>query len=95
MSPMKCLAAAFAASAALYAPSAEAQTANGSPTTPAPPGLVGTPRPVSRTAPSVGTGAVATPGLALPPASKAPKLTAAQKAEQRQLEHDLRICIGC
>ena len=70
----------------------DAQTANGSPTAPASPGLVGTPRPVSRTAPSVGARAK------VPTATvqqQAPKLTAAERAEQRKLEQDLRICIGC
>ena len=71
---------------------ASAQTANGSPTSPAPSGLVGTPRPLSRTAPSVGMQR-ANPA----PASSAggPKPTAAEMAEKRQLDHDLKICIGC
>ncbi len=71
---------------------ASAQTANGSPTSPAPSGLVGTPRPLSRTAPSVGIQR-ANPG----PASSVggPKPTAAEMAEKRQLDHDLKICIGC
>ena len=71
---------------------ADAQTANGSPTSPAPPGLVGTPRPVSRTAPSVGPRAKVPTGTVQQPT---PKQTAADRAEQRKLEQDLRICIGC
>ncbi len=71
---------------------ADAQTANGSPTSPAPPGLVGTPRPISRTAPSVGPrGKVPADTLQQP----TPKQTAADRAEQRKLEQDLKICIGC
>ncbi len=71
---------------------AVAQTANGSPTAPAPPGLVGTPRPISRTAPNVGSRAKA-PAATVQ--QQPPKLTAAERAEQRKLEQDLRICIGC
>ncbi len=77
----------------LLAGAASAQTANGSPTDPAPPGLVGTPRPVSRTAPSTGAPRPA-PG-APAAAAKPPRLTAAERAEKRKLDHDLRICIGC
>ncbi len=75
---------------------AEAQTANGSPTAPAAPGLVGTPPPISRTAPST-RGRGSKPGATLPPAQMQPlrKPTAAERAEQRKLEHDLKICIGC
>ena len=75
---------------------ANGQTANGSPTSPAPPGLVGTPRPVSRTAPSVG-GQRANPALpsSVGSAQPPPKPTAAELAEKRQLDHDLKICIGC
>ena len=75
---------------------ASAQTANGSPTAPAPPGLVGTPRPISRTAPSTGPRAVK-PGSPLPAArmQALPKPTAADLAEKRKLDHDLKICIGC
>ena len=75
---------------------AGAQTANGSPTDPAPPGLVGTPRPISRTAPSTGVRA-ARPGATLPAAKvqPLPKPTAAELAEKRKLDHDLKICIGC
>lgn len=81
----------------LLAPTtAEAQTANGGPTDPAPPGLIGTPRPISRTAPTVGvqrqrTMAVVPDGKGKP----APKPTAAELAEKRKLDHDLKICIGC
>ncbi len=83
----------FAAAATLTIPSrVSAQTANGSPTAPAPPGLVGTPRPVSRTAPSVGSRAKV-PGATVQ--QQLPKPTAAERAEQRKLEQDLRICIGC
>ena len=75
---------------------AAAQTANGSLTDPPPPGLVGTPRPISRTAPSTRE-RIAKPGSALPatrmPAP--PKPTAADLAEKRKLDRDLRICIGC
>ncbi len=75
---------------------ANAQTANGSPTTPAPPGLAGTPRPISRTAPSVGAqrsnpALTSSAGTTRP----TPKPTAAELAEKRQLDHDLKICIGC
>lgn len=75
---------------------ASAQTANGTPTDPAPPGLAGTPRPISRTAPSVGArhpaSAVGFPdSKGKPP----PKPTAAELAEKRKLDHDLKICIGC
>ena len=75
---------------------ASAQTANGSPTDPAPPGLVGTPRPISRTAPSTGVRAVK-PNATLPAAKMQPlpKPTAAELAEKRKLDHDLKICIGC
>jgi hypothetical protein len=75
---------------------AGAQTANGSPTAPASPGLVGTPRPISRTAPSVGLRPVK-PGSTLPAAKQQPppKPTAAELAEKRKLDHDLKICIGC
>ena len=71
---------------------AGAQTANGSPTAPASPGLVGTPRPISRTAPSVGSRAKAPAGTVQ---QQLPKPSAADRAEQRKLEQDLRICIGC
>ena len=71
---------------------AQAQTANGNPTTAAPPALPGTPHAVTRTAPSAGRGAK-------PPSLGAdtglPKPTKADLAEQRKLEHDMRICIGC
>ena len=87
-----CLAATMAALSPICA---DAQTANGSPTDPSPPGLVGTPPPGSRTAPSVGrpnrAGATVPPSKIVPP----PKPTAAELAEQRKLEHDLHICIGC
>ncbi len=74
---------------------ATAQTANGSPTAPASPGLVGTPRPVSRTAPST-HGRGAKPDSASSVQIHAPpKPTKADIAEQKKLEHDLRICIGC
>ena len=75
---------------------AGAQTANGSPTAPAPPGLVGTPNPVSRTAPSTRERAVKS-GSTLPDAklTPPPKPTAAELAEKRKLDHDLKICIGC
>ncbi len=82
---------------------AAAQTANGSPTDPAPRGRIGTLRPLSRTAPTVGAGQAgptgrsgsrtAVPGL--PPQQPAPKETAADRAERLKLERDLRICIGC
>ncbi len=78
----------------LLAGAASAQTANGSPTDPAPPGLVGTPRPVSRTAPSTGVRRAASDAPAAA-AAKPPRLTAAERAEKRKLDHDLRICIGC
>ena len=78
---------------------AVAQTANGSPTAPASPGLIGTPRPVSRTAPSVGMpkrGEEAAAGFKAP-AKQPPvhKETKAERAERLKLEHDLNICIGC
>ena len=69
-----------------------AQTANGSPTAPAPPALVGTPRPISRTAPSAGARAKA-PAATVQ--QQLPKPSAADRAEQRKLERDLKICIGC
>lgn len=76
---------------------AAAQTANGSPTDAAPRGPIGTPRPVSRAAPSAGTGRAgsraAVPGLG--PQQAAPKETAADRADRLKLERDLRICIGC
>ncbi len=88
---MKCYL--LAMMAALLPAMAVAQTANGSPTDPAPQGLVGTPRPVSRTAPSVGT---ARKGATAPSTLQAvPKETAADRAERLKLEKDLRICIGC
>ena len=76
---------------------AQAQTADGSPTAPASPGVLGTPRPVSRTAPGAGLKPMnPAPGL---PADRlrqvTPKMTAAERAEQRKLEQDLKICIGC
>ena len=76
---------------------AAAQTASGRPADPVPRATIGTPRPVSRTAPSVGTGragsrtAVPGPG----PQQAAPKETAADRADRLKLERDLRICIGC
>ena len=75
---------------------ANAQTANGSPTDPAPPSLVGTPRPISRTAPSTGVRLV-NPNATLPATrtQPAPKPTAAELAEKRKLDQDLKICIGC
>ena len=83
------------AASPLLAGFATAQTANGSPTDPASPGLVGTPRPVSRTAPSTG-GRGAKPDAASSIKIHAPpKPTKAEIAEQKKLEHDLRICIGC
>ncbi len=94
MTPFRWLAAgSLWAAAILTMPAvADAQTANGSPTSPAPPGLVGTPRPISRTAPSVGPRVKVPPGSAEQPT---PKQTAADRAEQRKLEQDLKICIGC
>lgn len=92
MKPIRLLAALMLLPAA-----AVAQTANGSPTAPAPRGLIGTPRPVSRTAPSVGTGRAGT-RTAVPgpePQQAAPKETAANRADRLKLERDLRICIGC
>ncbi len=75
---------------------ASAQTANGSPTSPAPSGLVGTPRPLSRTAPSVGIQRDnRAPASSVGGPKPAPKPTAAEMAEKRQLDHDLKICIGC
>ena len=75
---------------------AVAQTANGSPTAPASPGLVGTPAPISRTPPSVGTRRGRSDAKLAPSGVRPlPKPTAADLAEQRKLEHDLRICIGC
>ncbi len=83
----------LSAATTLTIPSAaEAQTANGSPTAPAPPGLVGTPRPISRTAPSVGVAGKVPAGTVQ---QQLPKPTAADRAEQRKLEQDLKICIGC
>ncbi len=76
----------------LIAVPAEAQTANGSPTAPAPPGLVGTPRPISRTAPTAGVRGKAPAGTVQ---QQLPKPSAADRAEQRKLERDLKICIGC
>lgn len=76
--------------------SAGAQTADGSPTAPASPGLVGTPRPVSRTAPTVGPRRAGPDAKPLGDKSQAsPKPSAADRAEQKKLEHDLHICIGC
>ena len=94
--PVQALARSLVSAALLAAAPAWAQTANGSPTAPASPGLVGTPRPVSRTAPSVG-GRRPSPDATLPAARMQPvhKPTAAERAEQRKLEHDLNICIGC
>ena len=82
----------LAAATLTVSSSVGAQTANGSPTAPAPPGLVGTPRPISRTAPSVGS-RTKVPGATVQ--QQLPKPTAADRAEQRKLEKDLRICIGC
>ena len=76
---------------ALLPATALAQTANGSPTAPASPGLVGTPAPISRTPPTVGRGTAAAPGVAKP----LPKPTAAERAEQKKLDRDLNICTGC
>ena len=92
MPPMRPLPAAVLVAGLLLPGWAGAQTANGSPTAPASPGLVGTPAPISRTAPSVGTGRArgAATGVQRPP-----KQTAADRAEQKKLEHDLHICIGC
>ena len=95
--PVQALARSLASAALLaLAGPAWAQTANGSPTAPASPGLVGTPRPVSRTPPSVG-GRRPSADSAMPAARPQPvrKPTAAERAEQRKLEHDLNICIGC
>ena len=94
MTPLRWLAAGslLAATSMTLPIPADAQTANGSPTSPAPPGLVGTPRPISRTAPSVGSRATAP---AATDQRQLPKPTAAERAEQRKLEQDLRICIGC
>lgn len=96
MSPMRLVSACLAAAGLALPAAASAQTANGSPTDPAPPGLIGTPRPISRTAPSTG-GRAARPGSTLPAAKMQapPKPTAAELAERRKLDHDLRICIGC
>ncbi len=94
MSPLRIVPAlALCLAAGLPGP-APAQTANGSPTAPASPGLVGTPSPISRTPPSVGgrRGAAALPPSEVRPL---PKPSAADRAEQRKLEHDLHICIGC
>ena len=94
MAPFRWLAAGILLAAmTLTVPSpAGAQTANGSPTSPAPPGLIATPRPISRTAPSVGPRAKVPTGTVQQPT---PKQSAAERAEQRKLEQDLRICIGC
>ena len=95
--PVQALARSLASAALLaLAGPAGAQTANGSPTAPASPGLVGTPRPVSRTPPSVG-GRRLSPDAVMPASRMQPvhKPTAAERAEQRKLEHDLNICIGC
>lgn len=96
MPPLRSLPAAVLMAGLLLPGWAVAQTANGSPTAPASPGLVGTPAPISRTAPSVGTGR-GRPGARLAPGGVEPprKQTAAERAEQKKLEHDLRICIGC
>ncbi len=96
MSSLRLLSAPLLAAALALPVAASAQTANGSPNDPAPPGLVGTPRPVSRTAPSTGIRA-ARPGAALPAArmQALPRPTAVERAEKRKLDHDLRICIGC
>lgn len=80
----------------LASTAAGAQTADGSPTDPARSGLSGTPRPISRAAPGVG---VRRPAAAaeLPDGKgkPAPKPTAAELAEKRKLDRDLKICIGC
>ena len=80
------------AATTLIPAAADAQTANGSPTAPAPPALVGTPRPISRTAPSAGLRGKAPSTTVQQPL---PKPSAADLAEQRKLERDLKICIGC
>lgn len=75
---------------------AGAQTANGSPLAPAAASLSGTPAPVSRLPPSAGRRrGRADAGLAPGGIRPLPKPTAADRAEQRKLEHDLHICIGC
>ena len=94
IAPAAVLAGLLAAST-LLSGAATAQTANGSPTAPASPGLVGTPPPVSRTAPST-RGRGAKPDAASSIQMHAPpKPTKADIAEQKKLEHDLHICIGC
>lgn len=91
------LASAVALAVGLLVPGiAGAQTANGSPTAPASPGLVGTPRPVSRTAPTVGSRrANSSAKLSADGLQASPKPSAADRAEQKKLDHDLHICIGC
>ena len=73
------------------ATAAEAQTANSSPTAPAPGGLPGTPTPTTRVAPSgrkVGAGPLT--GSAQPH-----KPTGAEIRAQKQLDRDMNICKGC
>lgn len=96
MSPLRLVSALTLAAGLLMSGPAGAQAADGSPTAPAPPSLVGTLRPVSRTAPAVrprrGSPDAKLPADRLP---ASPKPTAAERAEQKKLDHDLHICIGC
>ncbi len=73
--------------AALPLGGAEAQTAPGAPAVPPPPGPAAAGRPAPRMAAGAKPSAVQTQKVAKP--------TAAERAEQLKLEHDMHICIGC
>ena len=74
--------------------SADAQTANSSPTAPAPGGLpgTGTPPPTTRIPPSGGKTGTAVSAAGQP---KAYKPSAAEIRAQKQLDRDMNICKGC
>ena len=95
MSPFRLVPAAVLAAALLHCGATEAQTADGRPTASASPGLAGTPRPMSRSAPGVGTPRASRGDAVSGSAYRPPKPSAADRAEQKKLEHDLKICIGC
>ena len=78
---------AAAMAAALPLGGAAAQTAPGGLPVPPPPGPAGAPRPAPRMTAGAKPSVVQT--------QKAAKPTAAERAEQLKLEHDLHICIGC
>ena len=69
-----------------FALPAAALAAAGGPAGPSSPGLAGPPGPRA-----------VKPGSTLPASGMRtlPKPTAAERAEKRKLDHDLRICIGC